>query len=364
MSKVKPKIDLNDYFCSHPFTYSEFHRKWDNPIKPTETQFMCCPDWNDVNIRVSDNLQENWNSKEAKEVREGHLNGNFKGCNPESCPALNTLLNTGKLLGPIMRKEDFNLIKFSESGPRRVKICSDDACNLKCPTCREEIRPNTIPKTNRTRALLDSIERDYGPTLQSVFTSGGGDPFYSNPMREWLQGMNPETFPSLDEVILHTNGILFTPKVWEKMTGIHPHVKIVEISIDAATKDTYENKTRLGGKWDTLIENLHYIKTLTTLRGLMMDFVVQQANYKEMEDFIKMGEEIFGDSDFQLQINFQRVWPWPSIRPEKYKQMNVLAPDHEEHQEFLTELRKIESYCQYGYGEGKTVVFHNMNELL
>tara|TARA_R100000081_G_scaffold77340_1_gene43820 strand:- start:228 stop:1307 length:1080 start_codon:yes stop_codon:yes gene_type:complete len=359
MKQVKPNIDLNDYFCLQPFTYSEFHRN-----AYSDTQYLCCPDWNDVNIKVSDNLQENWNSEAANSVRKGHLTGNFKGCNPESCPALNTLLNTGKQMTPIMHKKDFDPKLLNTKGPKRIKICSDNACNLKCPTCREEILPNTVEKTNRTKALLDSIERDYGVSLESVYTSGGGDPFYSNPMREWLQGMNKNTFPLLNEVILHTNGILFTPKVWEKMTRIHPHVKVVEISIDAACKDTYENKTRLGGKWDTLIKNLHYIKKLTTLDALMLDFVVQKDNYKEMEDFVKMGEEIFGDCSYQLQINFQRVWQWPSISDERFKKMCIWDTDHPEHQQFLVELKKIERYSQYGYGEGKTVVYHNLNDLL
>ena len=82
MKKNKPDIDLKNYFCSQPFTYSEFHR---NGAK--ETQYICCPDWNDVNIRISDNLKENWLSEEAESIRQGHLNGEFKGCSSESCTA-------------------------------------------------------------------------------------------------------------------------------------------------------------------------------------------------------------------------------------------------------------------------------------
>ena len=46
------------------------------------------------------------------------------------------------------------------------------------------------------------------------------------------------------------------------MKNIHKYVKSCEISIDSASKDIYENKVRLGGKWDDLIENLKYIATL------------------------------------------------------------------------------------------------------
>ena len=89
--KNKPKVDLKNFFCTQPFLYSEFHRKGFK-----RTQYVCCPDWNDINLYDSDNLLDNWNSDKAKEIRKGHLSGNFVGCKPEVCPALNTLVNTGK----------------------------------------------------------------------------------------------------------------------------------------------------------------------------------------------------------------------------------------------------------------------------
>ena len=33
--------------------------------------------------------------------------------------------------------------------------------------------------------------------------------------------------------------------MWDSMPNVHKYVKSCEISIDAGTKDTYENKTRL-----------------------------------------------------------------------------------------------------------------------
>ena len=50
--------------------------------------------------------------------------------------------------------------------------------------------------------------------------------------------------------------------MWNSMKSIHPFVKVAEVSIDAATKDTYENKTRLNGNWDKLLDNLKFIAKL------------------------------------------------------------------------------------------------------
>ena len=54
----------------------------------------------------------------------------------------------------------------------------------------------------------------------------------------------------MERIHIHTNGILWTQNLWEKMKPIHPFVKSCEISIDSSTKETYENLVRIGGQWD------------------------------------------------------------------------------------------------------------------
>mgnify|MGYP001061144911 CR=1 FL=1 len=346
------KVDLTKYFCEHPFIYSEFHRKWDCG-KSEETQYICCPDWNDINIRESDNLHDNWHSKTVNEIREGHLTGNFKGCNPVNCPAYNTLLNTGKPAGNIKPISEFDPVKYSLDGPRRIKICSDDACNFKCPTCRTEIYPNTPEKTARTNNLFDSIREHYGSTLKEIYVSGGGDPFYSVPMRNFLTGFKQEDFPEVESVILHTNASLWTPKLWEQMVNIHPHVKLAEISIDAATKETYETKTRIGGKWDVLMQNLEFIKTIDTIETIMFSYVVQQNNFREMDMFVELIDSKFKDSKIKQVIQFQKVVQWPSISDERYKLMKIWEPEHPEYNDFVVELKKINRHSH---------LLHNLNE--
>lgn len=350
MKNERPDIDLKNYFCTQPFTYTEFHRQGNK-----RAQYICCPDWNDVNIYESDDLLSNWNSEKVEEIRKGHLSGNFVGCKPDVCPALNTLLNTGKAVLSVRPIKEWDAEKYIKKAPQRLKICSDDACNLKCPTCRSELKPNNEERTTRVRGLLNNIEKDYSLTLEEIFTSGGGDPFYSTPMREFLQSITKEKFPNLKRILLHTNGILFTPKVWDKMKSIHPYVDYVEISIDAATKNTYENKVRLNGKWDVLIENLNFIKTIDTINCVQLDYVVQKVNFREMEPFVKLMSDIFRGARFDLVINFQKVWPWPTISPEDYKEMCVWEKSHSDYNDFLIEIDKIKKY---------DFVVHNLHEHL
>jgi molybdenum cofactor biosynthesis enzyme MoaA len=346
------KIDLKNYFCEHPFVYSEFHREF-TPEGEIKTQFLCCPDWNNVNIHVSENLTDNWNYDSAKKVRDGHLNGNFIGCNSINCPHYNTLINTGKLSGSIRPISEFDPNKYMLKGPRRIKVCSDDACNFHCPTCRIEVYPNTEKKTLKTKLLLENISKYYGDTLMEIYLNGIGEPFYSIPMRDFLINLKKEDFPVLNSVILHTNASLWSEKMWNQMTAIHQHVKMAEISIDAATKDTYENKTRLGGNWDVLMKNLEFISKIKTIETLIFSFVVQKNNFREMEQFVLLIDSLFKHTGIKTIIQFQKVVQWPSISDERYKDMKIWEPTNSEYKDFVKELMKINNYKN---------IIHNLNE--
>ena len=54
------------------------------------------------------------------------------------------------------------------------------------------------------------------------------------------------------------------------------------------------------------MENLNFIRTIPTIKFVMLDFVVQKANFREMEDFVLMGEKLFKNTHMQWQINFQK----------------------------------------------------------
>jgi len=137
------------------------------------------------------------------------------------------------------------------------------------------------------------------------------------------------------------------------MIGIHPYVRMAEISIDAATKDTYENKTRLGGKWEVLMENLEFIRTIDTIETIIFSFVVQQNNFREMEAFVLMIDDLFKDSKIKTVIQLQKVVQWPSISDERYVQMKIWEPTNPEYSDFVKELVKIKKYKN---------ILHNLNE--
>ena len=89
---------LKKYSCNSPFKYTD--------IQPSG-MFVCCPAWNTINLRVDENgnenlykpveenedVERNWLSKQAKDIRRSILDGTYSTCNKIVCPSLSQLIN-------------------------------------------------------------------------------------------------------------------------------------------------------------------------------------------------------------------------------------------------------------------------------
>lgn len=329
MSKA---LDRKDWICTQPFNFAEIF---------DHTMYMCCPQWLPDNLGNPNNISDNWHSEKADKIRESIVDGSYKYCNENRCPKLNGL-KQGNSFGFISREEFIqNKDEYIGSPIKTVKFNFDQSCNLMCPSCRTSKINYEGEQRARTEELINNIEDQISEGLRSIETSGSGDPFFSRTFRKWLMSFDLSKYPNLKSIHLHTNGTLWNKSNWERMQKIHPYVKTCEISVDASNKDTYENKTRLGGKWDEIIENLHYINTLPHLEKVTLSFVVQHDNYKEMLEFYQMGNSIFTDPRKNVVIFYNRVANWGTFSSEQFKHVDISNPDHEDYDDFLNEYSKL-----------------------
>jgi molybdenum cofactor biosynthesis enzyme MoaA len=192
----------------------------------------------------------------------------------------------------------------------------------------------------RTELILESIEDELSEGLEHIECTGSGDPFFSKTFLKWFITFKPYMYPNLKSIHLHTNGTLWNESNWGKMKDVQKYIKSAEISVDAATKETYE-KVRLGGKWDDIQKNLKFISTLTNLDYITMSFVVQKENYKEMEMFYKMSEDIFGNTTIRWRIFFNRILNWERFDSETFKKIDVGNPNHPEYKDMVEIYHKI-----------------------
>jgi MoaA/NifB/PqqE/SkfB family radical SAM enzyme len=177
-----------------------------------------------------------------------------------------------------------------------------------------------------------------------------GDPFASRHYRSILEALGEPEFDGV-KLYLLTNGLGLTPNVWAAMPHLAEKIVELRVSVDAATKETYEN-VRRPGRWEVVRENLTVIGEMSKAgkfrrnrfaggmqsvsSDLFLDakdpvsfvlaFVVQSANFREMPAFVKMAEEVGADV-----VVFQKYYSFGHEGAAVFSAKDVAAPAHPEH---------------------------------
>lgn len=246
--------------------------------------FVCaCEAWLPITVgNISDfnELVDVWNNPVAKELQEDINQKRFTHCAVDRCGILNG--NQSSL--------DYSGKRGTLEDSYYISINIDDSCNLRCPSCRRgnimrTSGPEFEEKLAQVNHLVDLLDRFENPA--HIIMSGNGDPLASNIMRPLLHRWKPK----LNQTIrLFTNGLLL-----EKQLSSNPivnHITQYFISIDAGSADVYE-RVRLGGSFDQLIRNFNFLRNLikTTQATVLLKFVLQKDNYKDMQNFANLCDE-------------------------------------------------------------------------
>ena len=310
-------VRYRDYVCWNPFSYAEIHGDG--------KMYFCCPSW--LPVGLEGDFNKAWYSEKAQEIRQSILDGSYRFCSEQNCPKL-TAIREGRAVDIEKRAEatfDWYIKEGKPFPVRSVKLCFDRGCNLHCQTCRAEKYEPKGQELQRIRNLYKNIDDNLGPELEIISLQGSGEVFFSKSSREWLHNFNPQKYPKLKRVHIHSNGMLWTPLMWDRISNITPYIKSAEISIDAATKETYE-KIRRGGKWEVLQNNLQFISTLG-LEDITLSFVVQTDNYQEVELFYEMCNQIFNNKIRWWRVSYTRVLDWGVPG---YDRMNIFKSSDKE----------------------------------
>lgn len=321
-------------FCSQPFQRFEVlggggHRG---------DVFFCCQNWlpKSIGNLQQKSVKEIWNGKVSQEIRRSILDGSFRYCDAAVCPYLQ------KIDGPVQPVDEVQDEGLQEiirkgmttvpTGPSDVICCFDQSCNLSCPSCRTQV----IMETVHADAILDIQERLENQALgqaKLLYITGSGDPFGSPFFRRWLQTMQRAKMPNLECIHLHTNGLLWTERIWVSIPEeTRALITATTISIDAATPGTYKVNRR-GGDFATLLKRLDFISRLRAdgpLRYVELHMTVQANNYREMPEFVDLTRRF----DFD-RATFHKMLDWDTFSPKEYAARAVHFPIHREYLQFL-----------------------------
>jgi len=269
-----------------------------------------CDGWLPIsvcNIMEVDTLDQIWQSPRAKTIQGSVDQGKFTWCSVNRC---------GILKGDKVRQTYY------------VSINIDDSCNLACPSCRKSKVYRTDGEEFNSRynlvvRLLDLINNFDSPI--EIMMSGNGDPFASLIYRPLLLGMKPKENINIRFL---TNGLLLK-KLMPKMS-IKQSIHHLDISIDAGDRETYE-RVRLGGRWETLIENLDYVKHNMDCE-VTLKFVLQRDNLDSLDNFVSLVEK------YQFRGNIIPIEDWGTMS--NFSAHNIFDTSHPNHKVLKEKLEK------------------------
>jgi wyosine [tRNA(Phe)-imidazoG37] synthetase (radical SAM superfamily) len=305
-------------FCPMPFKMIEIERGGSTNL--------CCWLPRSPGRLDEKGLMDIWNSPGAQEIRASILDGTFRYCDLERCPYFvsgSLPLQKNITDGPyaeIIRK------RVTKLDTAKVFLAMDPRCNLRCISCRSDYTRISEEEQDEVKRLMGSVKRDLSH-ITAIGLSGSGDPFVSPETREFLFNHDAVQYPHLKFYLL-TNGQMFNQTCWEQMKNVRDAVASVQVSIDAATRETYE-KVRLGGSFVNLRENLRLISDLRRkgkIREFIISFVVNALNFREMKDFARLGFELGCD-----QIAFSFMSNWCTFSEEEYRDLALHLPEHKDH---------------------------------
>ena len=356
--------------CIRPFTTLE--------LQPGGEVSFCCVEWSKVpyigNVQYQ-SLGEIWNSGTAQYIRRKMIAGEWADvCRPDICPVLvsegwkDLIQDNGKnklfTLTDRHVREILSGRTFMQASPTYVLMSNLETCNLKCPMCgpfRKIYAENRkgdpfACAVDKQREIvegenMDAMERIARevitglPDLKVLGLSGAGDPLFRKDTRNILFSKTKKNDP---EIALFTNGQLFDAKIWKKIK--HNAFRYVNVSVDAATGETYEN-VRRPGKWAVLMANLEFLSSLRqqgVIPLFFINFTVMRSNLEEMVDFVRLGKYLKADS-----VYFQK------IRGIIWNKENFFdGPDRDE--VLLQRLEEIKPLAKMESGSQTTVAFGNL----
>jgi FkbM family methyltransferase len=294
--------------CPNPFVALE--------IGGTGKTAVCChtrmkPGYEYVGNILEQTLDEIWNSPQIQYLRKVMYDGVYDTTCKDYCPQLIAFRNGNDPPWYIhnctsVLVEELQENKTEITSPyRAVSIASDGSCNLVCIMCRRVMKTHpTAAEENISKIVYADLEKNIDKIFFLELT-GNGDPFYNVSVLEFLSKLSHHK--ELRHLTLRfiTNAMALDEKSWNIIESLHVKELRISVSIDAATKETYES-IRVGARWGTLVERMNMLsakKKEGSLQHLQVTYVVMKRNIDEMIAFIELARSWNCD-----KIEFQRIF--------------------------------------------------------
>lgn len=275
----------------------------------------CCTTFVGQNLdnMMDYDVDEMWKSNLHKVLCLSTENRTFTFCDKTMCP-----LFVGKRKEEVCCTErDY---KKMTDYPETVALGYDATCNLSCVTCRQAPYIAQGREREKLSEISKKVKENYLKQCRFLILAGDGEVLLSPAYKEIYLDKNCN--PAY--IRLLSNGLLFNKKNWEQFVDGKNGKVMLTVSVDAASKDTYE-KIRRNGNFDILAKNMKYAAELRQkgeLSYFRMNFVVQRENYREMPLFVEWGEALGVDEVF-----FTKILNWGTYSDEEFRLISMMEAD-------------------------------------
>ena len=191
----------------------------------------------------------------------------------------------------------FNRVRL-RSRPWSIMLETTTRCNLRCIQCSR--RKMFGKGEDLDPAVLDRVAKELLPYAQEFIASYYGEPLLYPHIDRVFQIVKNQPHLSAG---FYTNGLLLNERTIDQI--LHAGFSFLNISIDGASKRTYEN-IRIGGNFDHLCHNLEVLRRKRDEwekqggrhLSLTMKIVGMRENIEEAPLFVEMGHRYGFDNVF------------------------------------------------------------------
>lgn len=261
-----------------------------------------------------DSIQNIWTGIIHKIMCLAINNRTYSFCNSNMCPVFIGRRNDAKLE---LQEKYIEM----ETHPRNLLVNFEDSCNLKCESCRNEVKIAKGKEYEKNMRYANILVKDVLPYTEFITMAGTGEVFVG---KGYKRMYTSSAMDNIKWIRLLTNGTLFNEQNWKKFSYNKKGKIILTVSIDAATKETYE-RLRRNGNFDVLKQNMEFASKLRKkgdLSYFRMNFVVQKKNYLEMPLFVQWGKELEVDEVF-----FTKILNYGTYGQDEFAEISMMESD-------------------------------------
>lgn len=268
---------------------------------PLERATLACASWRDLGLIGAWNAPGLQAFRRAIAARDPHrtckpecpaFHGGPQSALPPLVPAATRVFHDNLVLN---LREMLDGAEVLRSRPLTISLSPTFRCPNHCRMCDiHEMRDRMGPDPalyDMNDAFFEEL-RDLLPTTRLLALTGG-EPLVSRRLRDVLREFDAERFPD-GAVTLTTNGLLLRGAVLRDLA--RTRLRLVIVSLNAATEATYEAITGTRGGFPRVLRNLRdLVETAPRMAGrptLVASFVAMRSNLSELPAFLDLARDI------------------------------------------------------------------------